>query len=156
MSGWPVWDRAIPFLITGLSDDLDHRRADRARNRAAESARLADERLARLLRRWSSRHICRAVVDSSSDAIISKSLDGLIQTWNQGAQQIYGYTAEETVGKACHDAGSAGPAARRVRHHGADPARRQGEALRNHAPAERRKDIQVSLTHIADSAMNRV
>jgi PAS domain S-box-containing protein len=41
-----------------------------------------------------------AVVESSDDAIITKTLDGIISTWNKGAQQIFGYTAEETVGKS--------------------------------------------------------
>src|SRR5919112_1036562 len=40
-----------------------------------------------------------AIVESSDDAIIGKTLDGIITSWNRGAQQIYGYSAEETVGK---------------------------------------------------------
>ena len=40
-----------------------------------------------------------AVVESSDDAIVSKSLEGVILTWNQGAQRIFGWTAEEVVGK---------------------------------------------------------
>ena len=39
------------------------------------------------------------VVESSDDAIISKSLDGFITTWNKGAELIYGYSAEEVIGK---------------------------------------------------------
>src|SRR5204863_8222322 len=51
--------------------------------------RLRDEARARLA----------AIVQSSDDAIVSKSLEGIIRTWNAGAQRIFGYTAEEVIGK---------------------------------------------------------
>ncbi|NLS92541.1 MAG: PAS domain S-box protein [Planctomycetaceae bacterium] len=41
-----------------------------------------------------------AIVQSSDDAILSKSLDGTVLNWNAGAERIYGYRAEEIVGKS--------------------------------------------------------
>ena len=40
-----------------------------------------------------------AVVESSEDAVISKSLDGHIMSWNAGAQDMFGYSAEEAIGR---------------------------------------------------------
>ena len=39
-----------------------------------------------------------AICESSADAIMGGTLDGLITSWNAGAEQMYGYTAEEIVG----------------------------------------------------------
>jgi PAS domain S-box-containing protein len=46
------------------------------------------------------RYRLAAIVECSDDAIVSKDLNGIIASWNAGAQRIFGFTAEEAVGKS--------------------------------------------------------
>lgn len=55
---------------------------------------VAEHRHAADTQRW-----LATIVESSTDAIIGKTLDGTILSWNQGAERMYGYTAQEVVGK---------------------------------------------------------
>src|SRR4029079_4523883 len=41
-----------------------------------------------------------AIVTSSEDAIVSEDLNGLVTTWNPGAERVFGYSAEEMIGKS--------------------------------------------------------
>jgi PAS domain S-box-containing protein len=75
--GQCLYDEAgKPWRMPGVAVDIsDRKRAELA------SARLA------------------AIVESSDDAIVSKNLDGIITSWNVGAKRLFGYSADEVVGK---------------------------------------------------------
>ncbi len=61
---------------------LEHRRTEAARSHHAERERLFS-----------------AAVESSDDAIVMQSLDAVITGWNPAAERLYGYSAEEAIGK---------------------------------------------------------
>src|SRR4030095_7709115 len=41
-----------------------------------------------------------AIIESADDAIITKTLEGIITSWNSGAERIFGYSADEVIGKS--------------------------------------------------------
>ena len=41
-----------------------------------------------------------SIVENSDDSIITMNLDGIVTSWNKGAGRLFGYTAEEAVGKS--------------------------------------------------------
>ena len=41
-----------------------------------------------------------AIVECSDDGIIGKTLEGIVTSWNQGAQRLFGYSAEEMIGRS--------------------------------------------------------
>jgi PAS domain S-box-containing protein len=87
-----------------------------------------------------------AIVQSSDDAIISKSLDGIIQTWNRGAEQIFGYLAEEAIGQSIT---LIIPSNRIEEEMGILARLRKGERIDHFQTVRRRKDgalIDISLT----------
>ena len=87
-----------------------------------------------------------SIVESSGDAIVSKNLDGIITTWNPAAERIFGYKAEEIVGKPITILIPTGQ-------HDEEPAIlqriRNGERIEHYETTRVRKDgslIEISLT----------
>jgi PAS domain S-box-containing protein len=87
-----------------------------------------------------------SIVESSDDAIISKTLDGIITSWNKAAERIFGYSAEEMIGRPISLLSMPGEEAemtailKRIR---------SGERVERHQTLRRHKDgtaVPVSLT----------
>jgi PAS domain S-box-containing protein len=87
-----------------------------------------------------------SIVTSSDDAILSKDLNGIITSWNRGAEQLFGYTAEETVGKPVT---MLIPIERRDEEPKILQRIRSGERIDHYETIRRRKDgslVEISLT----------
>jgi PAS domain S-box-containing protein len=87
-----------------------------------------------------------AIVESSDDAIASKTLDGIVTSWNPAAERLFGYTAEEMIGRpiailAAPDRENEMPAILE--------SIRRGEKVDHYETVRRRKDgslVDISLT----------
>ena len=87
-----------------------------------------------------------AIVESSDDAIVSKDLNGTIASWNRGAERLFGYAAEEVLGKSIT---IVIPADRQHEEQIILERIRRGERVEHYDAVRRRKDgslVNISLT----------
>ncbi|MDK1387856.1 PAS domain S-box protein [Sinorhizobium sp. 8-89] len=80
---------AVEALAAHAAIAIDNAHLLLVSQREAESHRRAEQ---------DSRYLA-AIVESSDDAIISKDLNSIITSWNNGAERLFGYTADEVIGK---------------------------------------------------------
>ena len=97
---WPLIPHALklPSLDQWRRANAELQREIGERKRVEGELRLAKEAVEAGLQK--ERALMAAIVESSDDAIISQSLKGMITSWNQGAQKIFGYAAEEVRGQS--------------------------------------------------------
>jgi PAS domain S-box-containing protein len=90
----PVETGNGPIVLSVIRDISDRKHIEEELRRVNEEL---ERRKTRELR--DSQNRLALIVDSSQDAIIGKNLDGIITQWNKGAEQMYGYTAREMIGR---------------------------------------------------------
>jgi len=144
---------AIETLHQGAADYVIK---DRLGKLAPAVRRAVQEATERRLNRQAEavRRELAAIVESSEDAIIGKTLDGRITTWNSGAAKMYGYSADEIVGKSVTILALEG--------HQQEITDlltevRSGKSVTHHETSRRRKDgrrieVSLSLSPIRDSS----
>jgi PAS domain S-box-containing protein len=122
--GYAVRDEKGDIIrFVGVADDMTDRKLAEA-----ESAKLA------------------AIIEYADDAIVSLTLNGTVISWNEGAERLYGYSAEEMIG---HTILNLSPRDKYEEHSGIMARAKKGERVAAFETMRLRKDgtlVPVSLS----------
>jgi len=121
----PVTTSNGMIVLSAIRDISDRKRIEEELRRVHKEL---DQRKDRQLWQYQSR--LASIVDSSRDAVIGKNLDGIITNWNKGAEYIYGYSAEEMIGKPISILAPKERAGRDSENPGEHPGEPKGRVLR--------------------------
>lgn len=119
--------RSRPVRVVGCCQDVTDREA--AEHHRAQLAQL---------------------VESSDDAILCLTPNGIIKTWNFGAQEVFGYTPTDIIGKSCEDLVTF---AEREHHYQVMAAVRSGNHIAHHYVACVRKNGEIFPASVTTSAI---
>jgi PAS domain S-box-containing protein len=102
--GWALTPGSVPIgTAESITPDVIGLRGDGSQFAAEVTLSTIDTEADRLLLvgvRDGSERRQAAIVASSLDAILAATLDGVITSWNPGAEQVYGYSAQEMIGRS--------------------------------------------------------
>ncbi len=130
-------DNRVIAIGAWVTETSERRRAERrAREVEGETAQLA------------------AIIASTDDAVMSGTIDGRVRTWNPGAERLFGYTAEEAIGRGIAFVMAPRHAGRTMDWHARVVA---GHQLTDVDTVARRKDgseivVSVTLSPVRDAA----
>jgi PAS domain S-box-containing protein len=99
VSGTVGEERVAEMIKAGAHDYVLKSNLNRLPPAVKQELRAAQERRGRRQAETIAGYLA-SIVESCDDAIVGKTLEGVVVSWNRGAERLYGYTAEEMIGRS--------------------------------------------------------